>query len=112
MALRIGNKEVIKQKSFLITHGDQAKFDITLGGEALKVEVLVSQNQGKGPNFSGKVSNSTISLEFINWGDAVGVAMQEPVKVADTQNGRALWLLAMGKGVEKTVRLDLQFMIG
>lgn len=112
MALRIGKKEVIKQETILIGHGDSATFDMMLGGQALNVEISVSKDESNSPGFNGAVNNGTVSLNFVNWGDAIGVASQEPIKIADTQNGRALWLLAMGKGVDKTVMLNLQFMIG
>ena len=97
MALRIGNKEVIKKETILIAQGDQATFDMALGGDALNVVISVSQDPNKGPDVSGQVNNGTISLEFINWGDAVGVAAQDPIKIADTQNGRALWLSPWAK---------------
>lgn len=111
MALRIGNKEVIKQETLLIPQNERATIPVSFGGSDVTVEISFSDDQSGKPDIRFSNENNAIDLTFLNWSNVVGTSTQAPIDIARNEHGHALSIMAANWRVGEANRLDLQFMV-
>lgn len=112
MALRVGNKDVIKQQTILIPQNERAEIPGSFGGSNVTVGVSFSDDESGKADIRFSNENNRMNLTFINWNNTIGVSTQTPVNIATNEHGHALSIMAASWRVGEANKLDLQFMVG
>ena len=112
MALRIGNKEIIKQETLLIPQNEQATIPLSFGGSDVTVGVSFLDDDSGKPDIKFSNNNNQMNLIFVNWNNTIGISTQVPIDIAQNEHGHGLSIMAASWRVGQANKIDLQFMVG
>lgn len=93
MKIIFGDKELLESQTFLSIGLGETK--VSLGREAETLNFILDfvQEEGKGQKFEVQpVDNQTLKLRLINWDNALGTTLTQPIEVGRF-NRRKLYLL-------------------
>lgn len=110
MALRIGNKEVIKQETILIPQGERADIPLSFGGDII-VGISYSDDESGQQDIRLSNEGGRMNLILVNWSNGIGTATQAPIDLASNDQGHVLSIMATNYRVGNMNKIDLQFMV-
>jgi hypothetical protein len=90
MTTRIGSKTVIFSTSFLVGNDSEARIDVPIEGETLKLGITFASSGGER---SGEWhhENGVVHFTFTGWNNSIGTCTVEPTKFAEL-GGKRLYL--------------------
>jgi hypothetical protein len=112
MALRVGNREVIKQDTLLIPQGEMAVIPVSFGGSDIEVTISYQDDQSGKQDILLSNDNNRMNLVLQNWNNAVGTGMRAPFDLARNEHGHFLSIMIANWRISDMNKVDLQFMVG
>lgn len=110
----VGNRKVLLFESLIIPIDEEAEISVPIRGGDIRIKLSFEDVKTAIPEESRldfEMTDEVLHFRFRNWKNPIPTVIKEPVQIATTDTGNAVYFLLCHWRTGNMNRIDLQFMI-
>jgi len=108
---KIGNRELVYSKDFIVPEGEQVEILLDLQGWHLKL-VILFEPKGDAQGITLKPIDDHAEITFVKWDNGLGTCTSKPVELGTHQTGKKVFFTATNYCIGGTNKLTFQILMG